>query len=473
MTNFIEEDFLLENNYAEELYKKYAKDMPIIDYHCHLPAKDIAEDRQFKTITELWIACDHYKWRAMRTLGIEEKYITGDSTDEEKFVKWASTLPYTMRNPLYHWTHLELQRYFGIKDLLNENNAKAIYDQCNQMLATPAFSTRNLLKKMNVKVVCTTDDPADDLRYHQKIAKDDFGIKVFPTFRPDAFLNIDYEGFTTYLKTIEQLTGTSIKNFKSLIEAVEKRVDYFHQNGCRLSDHGLEKMCAQDVSEEELETLFKKRFNGEPLDTEEIEKYQSALLLKLGQFYAERNWAMQLHLGPIRDTNTKLLNQIGKDAGVDSIGDLKQAKPLAKFLDTLNQNDNLPKTILYNINPSDNEVMATMAGNFMGNSQKAKIQHGSAWWFLDQKDGMEKQLNSLSNMGLISCFVGMLTDSRSFLSVPRHEYFRRVLCNLFGKDIQSKTLPEDMEWIGKIIQDICYYNAETYFQFPEYKTSEA
>lgn len=473
MINFIEEDFLLENKYAEQLYESYAKDMPIIDYHCHLPAKAIAEDRQFKTITEIWIAGDHYKWRAMRTLGIEEKYITGDSTDEEKFKKWASTIPYTLRNPLYHWTHLELQRYFGIKDLLNENNAKAIYDQCNKMLATPAFSTRNLLKKMNVKVVCTTDDPADDLRYHQKIAKDDFGIKVLPTFRPDAFLNIDSEGFTTYLKTIEQLTGTSVTNFKSLIQAVEKRVDYFHQNGCRLSDHGLEKMCAQDGSKVELENLFKKRLNGKALTAQEVEKYQSALMLKLGAFYAERGWAMQLHLGPIRDTNSKLLNQIGKDAGVDSIGDLKQAKPLAKFLDRLNQNDNLPKTILYNINPSDNEVMATMAGNFMGNSQKGKIQHGSAWWFLDQKDGMEKQLNSLSNMGLISCFVGMLTDSRSFLSVPRHEYFRRVLCNLFGKDIQSKTLPEDMEWIGKIIQDICYYNAETYFQFPEYKTSEA
>lgn len=473
MTNFIEEDFLLENNYAEELYKKYAKDMPIIDYHCHLPAKDIAEDRQFKTITELWIAGDHYKWRAMRTLGIEEKYITGDSTDEEKFVKWASTIPYTMRNPLYHWTHLELQRYFGITELLNEDNAKVIYKQCNDMLATSEFSTRQLLKKMNVKVVCTTDDPADDLKYHQKIAADDFGIQVLPTFRPDALLNIGQDEFTTYLKTIEQLTEVTIVDFETLTQAVERRIDFFHQNGCRLSDHGLEKMLAEDVSEEELETLFIKRLNGGTLDTEEIEKYQSALLLKLGQFYAERNWAMQLHLGPIRDTNTKLLNQLGKNAGVDSIGDLKQAKPLAKFLDALNKEDYLPKTILYNINPSDNEVMATMAGNFMSDTPKGKVQHGSAWWFLDQKDGMEKQLNSLSNMGLISCFVGMLTDSRSFLSVPRHEYFRRVLCNLFGKDIESNTLPKDMEWIGKLIQDICYYNAEAYFKFPKSNTSEA
>ncbi len=467
MTNFIEEDFLLENRFAKELYERYAKDMPIIDYHCHLPVEDIAEDRQFKNLTEIWIAGDHYKWRAMRTLGIEEKYITGESTDEEKFEKWAATIPYTLRNPLYHWTHLELQRYFGITDLLSEKNAKKIYNQCNSLLATQAYSTRNLLKKMNVKVVCTTDDPADDLKHHKKIAEDGFEVKVLPTFRPDALLNIEKDEFSAYLDKIGNQTSINIEDFNSLAKAVEKRIDYFHQHGCRLSDHGLEKMYAEDFSEEEINALVKKKMAGDKITTEEAEKYQSALLVKMGEFYAERNWTMQLHLGPVRDTNSKLLKQIGKDAGVDSIGDLEQAKPLAKFLDTLNKSDNLPKTILYNVNPSDNEVMATMAGNFMGDTPKGKIQHGSAWWFLDQKDGMEKQLNSLSNMGLISCFVGMLTDSRSFLSVPRHEYFRRVLCNLFGKDIENKELPEDIEWIGKIIQDICYYNAESYFQFPE------
>ncbi|PRX46872.1 D-glucuronate isomerase [Salegentibacter salegens] len=465
--NFIEEDFLLENRFSKELYERYAKDMPIIDYHCHLPVEDIAEDRQFKNLTEIWIAGDHYKWRAMRALGIEEKYITGNSNDEEKFEKWAATIPYTLRNPLYHWTHLELQRYFGITDLLNEKNAKKIYNQCNSLLATQAYSTRNLLKKMNVKVVCTTDDPADDLKHHKKIAEDGFEVKVLPTFRPDALLNIESDGFSAYLHKIGEQTNVKIKDFSSLATAVERRIDYFHEHGCRLSDHGLERMCAEDFSENEIDTLLKKKLAGENITTEEAEKYQSALMLKMGEFYGKRNWTMQLHLGPVRDTNSKLLNQIGKDAGVDSIGDLNQAKPLAKFLDTLNKKDKLPKTILYNVNPADNEVMATMAGNFMGDSPKGKIQHGSAWWFLDQKDGMEKQLNSLSNMGLISCFVGMLTDSRSFLSVPRHEYFRRVLCNLFGKDIEAKELPEDIEWIGKIIQDICYYNAESYFQFPE------
>ena len=467
MTNFIEEDFLLENSIAKELYERYAKDMPIIDYHCHLPVQDIAEDRQFKNLTEIRIAGDHYKWRAMRALGIEEKYITGNSSDEEKFQKWAETIPYTMRNPLYHWTHLELQRYFGITDLLNEKNAKKIYNQCNSLLATKAYSTRNLLKKMNVKVVCTTDDPADDLRHHKKIAEDGFEVKVLPTFRPDGLLNIESDDFAAYLKRIGNQTKVDIKDFDSLIKAVASRIEYFHQHGCRLSDHGLERMLAEDFTKDEIDNLLKKKLEGENLATEESEKYQSALMLKLGSLYAERNWTMQLHLGPVRDTNSKLLNQIGKDAGVDSIGDLNQAKPLAKFLDTLNRNEDLPKTILYNVNPSDNEVMATMAGNFMSNSRKGKIQHGSAWWFLDQKEGMEKQLNSLSNMGLISCFVGMLTDSRSFLSVPRHEYFRRVLCNLFGKDIENKELPEDIEWIGKIIKDICYYNAESYFEFPE------
>ncbi len=471
--SFIKEDFLLENEYAQELYHTYAKDMPIIDYHCHLSAKDIAVDRQFKTITEIWIEGDHYKWRAMRALGIEERYITGNSTDEEKFLKWACTVPYTMRNPLYHWTHLELKRFFDIDTLLNEETAKAIYEECNAKLNTPEFSTRNLLKRMKVQIVCTTDDPADDLKYHQRIADDDFGVAVLPTFRPDALLNIDSPEFLSYLNTIEAITRVSIFDFNSLCLAIQKRVDYFHKNGCRLSDHGLEHVPALNVPKEDIDRLFAKKLEGKAVSHEEAEKYQSVLMHELGRMYAQKHWTMQLHLGPIRDTNSKLLKQLGKDAGVDSIGDFNQAKPLAKFLDGLNKDDHLPKTILYNVNPSDNEVMATMAGNFMGDTQKGKIQHGSAWWFLDQKDGMEKQLNSLSNMGLISCFVGMLTDSRSFLSVPRHEYFRRVLCNLFGNDIQSNLLPDDMEWIGKLIQDICYYNAKAYFEFPELKSVES
>lgn len=467
MQNFIDEDFLLETSYAREIYSRYAKDQPIIDYHCHLPVEDIANDRQFNNITEIWIKGDHYKWRAMRALGIEEKYITGESSDEEKFLKWAATIPYTMRNPLYHWTHLELQRYFGVTDLLSEKNARKIYNQCNSLLATPAYSVRNLLRKMNVKVVCTTDDPADDLKHHKKIAEDGFEVKILPTFRPDNLLNISSDNFVEYLEKIEQQTNVSVKDFSSLLIAVGKRIDFFHEHGCRLSDHGLEAALAEPFSEKEVNSILSRKLKGEAISVSEERIYISTVLQHLGEFYANNNWTMQLHLGPIRDTNSAMVKTLGKDAGVDGIGDFQQAKPLAAFLDNLNRKGKLPKTILYNVNPADNEVMATMAGNFMGNSQKGKIQHGSAWWFLDQKDGIEKQLNSLSNMGVLSCFVGMLTDSRSFLSIPRHEYFRRILCNLFGNDIQKKELPNDLEWIGKIIEDICYRNAKEYFDFPE------
>lgn len=466
MKNFIDDNFLLETEFARKLYHNYAKEMPIIDFHCHLPVEEIAEDRKFKNLTQLWIEGDHYKWRAMRALGIEEKYITGDSSDEEKFQKWAETIPYTMRNPLYHWTHLELKRYFGIDEILNGNSAKRIYEECNKLLAKPEFSTRNLLKKMNVKVVCTTDDPASDLRHHRHIAEDGFPVTILPTFRPDNFLNIEAEGFVKYLEEITTGTDMEVLDFHSLLKVVQSRVDYFHNHGCRLSDHGLDYAYSEDFTEDSVNSIFEKRLNGKKIDSSEALIYKSGLMFHLGKMYAEKNWSMQLHLGPVRDTNSRMLEKIGINAGVDSIGDFLQAKPLAKFLDSLDRIRKLPKTILYNVNPSDNEVMSTMAGNFMGDTPKGKIQHGSAWWFLDQKDGMERQLNSLSNMGLLSCFVGMLTDSRSFLSVPRHEYFRRILCNLFGNDIQKKELPEDMEWIGKIIQDICYLNAKEYFNFP-------
>ncbi|MCF4101092.1 glucuronate isomerase [Gillisia sp. M10.2A] len=467
MKNFIDDNFLLETEYAQKLYHDYAKSLPIIDYHCHLSVEEIANDRKFSNLSELWIEGDHYKWRAMRTLGIQEKYITGTSTAKEKFEKWAATIPYTLRNPLYHWTHLELQRYFGITTTLNESNAIKIYNQCNDLIATPAFSARNLLKKMNVEVVCTTDDPADDLNYHKQIADDNFEVKILPTFRPDSLLGIEEDNFNSYLKIISEKTSIEIDDFSSLLKAIESRIEYFHAHGCRLSDHGLDRAFSENFTPESLDIIFKKKLRNEKLDDIQIKVYKSGLLFHLGKLYASKNWTMQLHLGPLRDTNTRMLKKIGLNAGVDSIGDFEQAKPLAKFLDSLNSENSLPKTILYNLNPADNEVMATMAGNFMGNTQKGKVQHGAAWWFLDQKDGIEKHLNTISNMGLISCFVGMLTDSRSLLSMPRHEYFRRILCNLFGNDIQKKELPEDIEWIGKIIQDICYYNAKEYFNFPE------
>ncbi len=469
MRNFIDEDFLLETEAAKKLYHDYAKSMPIIDYHCHLPVEDIALDRKFRNLTELWIEGDHYKWRAMRALGIEEKYITGDSSDEEKFEKWAETIPFTLRNPLYHWTHLELQRYFDINDILTPANANKIYNQCNSLIATPAFSTRNLLRKMNVKVVCTTDDPADDLTYHKQLAEEKFEVRILPTFRPDNLLGIEEDDFNDYLKLISEKTGIEITDLSSFLKAIESRIVHFHDHGCRLSDHGLECACSEDFTDETLDIILKTKLSDKELNTSEKLIFKSGLLYYLGKFYAARNWTMQLHLGPIRNTNSLMLEKLGANAGVDSIGDFQQAKPLAKFLDSLNKENALPKTILYNVNPAENEVMATMAGNFMGDSQKGKIQHGSAWWFLDQKDGIEKQLNTISNMGLLSCFVGMLTDSRSFLSVPRHEYFRRILCNLFGNDIEKRELPEDFEWIGKIIQDICYNNAKEYFNFPENK----
>lgn len=449
------------------MYREYAANMPILDYHCHLPVEEIADDKKFTNLTQIWINGDHYKWRAMRTLGIEEKYITGDGTDEEKFQKWAETIPYTMRNPLYHWTHLELKRYFGVDELLNGENAKRIYDHCNQLLATKEFSARNLLRKMNVKVVCTTDDPASELKHHRRIAEDGFEVKILPTFRPDRLLAIEHKKFGSYITRISGRAQLEITGFTSLLKVIENRIDFFHEHGCRLSDHGLDYAHSEDFSAEGLEHILSKRLAGEEITASEILEYRAGLMFHMGKMYAAKKWAMQLHLGPVRDVNTTLLEKIGINAGVDSIGDFPQAKPLGKFLDSLNREGALPKTILYNVNSADNDVLATMAGNFMSDSQKGKIQHGSAWWFLDQKDGIEKQLNAISNMGLLSSFVGMLTDSRSFLSMTRHEYFRRILCNLFGNDIQRKELPEDIEWIGKLIKDICYYNAQEYFDFPE------
>ncbi|WP_036381641.1 glucuronate isomerase [Muricauda sp. MAR_2010_75] len=466
MKKFIHDDFLLETDYARTLYHDYAKNQPIIDYHCHLPPNELAEDKKFDNITKLWIEGDHYKWRAMRALGIPEQFITGKATDEEKFKKWAETVPYTLRNPLYHWTHLELSRYFGIEELLIPENAGKIYEKCNSELKKTTFSSRNLVNRMNVEVVCTTDDPLDDLSHHIKLSGSDYPVKVLPTFRPDGLIDIEKVDFTDYLSALSKMTDISITDFESLGKAIQKRVDYFHENGCRLSDHGLPHAYGFAYTEKEVNEILSKRLDEKSISQTEIRQYKSAILHLLGQLYAEKNWVMQLHLGPIRDTNKAILTKIGINAGVDSIGDYPQAEQLASFLNRLNNSGGLPKTILYNSNPSDNEVFATMAGNFTGEEIKSKVQFGAAWWFLDQKDGIKDQLDATSNMGLLSCSVGMLTDSRSFLSFPRHEYYRRVLCNMLGNDIKAGLIPNDMKWIGKIVQDITYNNAKEFFQFP-------
>lgn len=464
-TGFIHDNFLLENKYAEELYHNYSKDQPIIDYHNHLSPKLIAEDNIFKNITDLWIKGDHYKWRAMRTLGINEKFITGDASDKDKFLQWGKTVPYTMRNPLYHWTHLELARYFNIYDLLNEKSAEKIFAEASEKVNSQAFSTQNLLRKVNAKVVCTTEDPIDSLAFHQQLSKSNFEIKVSTAFRPDKAILITDDGYNTYINTLEEKAGITINTFTDLCNALKERIDYFHKNGCKLSDHGLNQIYFEKYTESQVNIIFQKKRNNQIINNEEALKFQSAILLFLCETYHEYGWIQQFHLGALRNNNTRMHQILGPDTGWDSIGDYPQAQKLSDFLNALDSKDKLTKTILYNLNPADNEVMATMTGNFNDGSSKGKVQFGSGWWFLDQKDGMTKQLNALSNMGLISCFIGMLTDSRSFLSFPRHEYFRRILCNLLGKEIQRGELPNDMEWIGKLIADISYNNAKEYFNF--------
>lgn len=467
MTNFLTENFLLQSDFAVKLYHDYAKDLPIIDYHCHLPPNEIAQNRQFGNITKIWLEGDHYKWRAMRTLGINEKYITGDGSDEEKFNQWAYTVPYTMRNPLYHWTHLELKRYFGVNELLSPDSAKKIYKSTSEQLSTPEFATRSLLTKMKVEVVCTTDDPADSLEYHQQIQKDNLKTLILPTFRPDKSFAIENpSGYKSYLGKLSEAAGIEITSFKSLISALEKRAAFFHSVGGRLSDHGLENLYyPEDKNAFSAEKLFEKVFRGENLSKEEIHFFKYSVLIELGRIYHKHGWTQQYHIGALRNTNQRMLAKLGPDTGFDSIGDFSQAVALSRFLNELDSTDQLTKTILYNLNPADNEVMATMIGNFNDGSTKGKVQFGSAWWFLDQKDGMEKQINALSNLGLLSCFIGMLTDSRSFLSYPRHEYFRRILCNLIGKDVANGELPADEKWLGKLVSDICYHNARNYFNF--------
>jgi glucuronate isomerase len=464
--SFLSEDFLLHSKYAKTLFHNYAKSLPIIDYHCHLSPEDIANNRTFENLTSIWLEGDHYKWRAMRALGISEDYITGNRTAKEKFGKWAATVPYTMRNPLYHWTHLELQRYFGISELLDEKSGADIYTKASAQLQTDALNTRSILKKMNVEVVCTTDDPVDTLEHHKKIRKENVSTLIRPTFRPDKAFSIENENYGAYIENLSGVSGIDINSYEKLLEALMNRIDYFHAHGCQLSDHGLEQLYSPaDGTHFELNTIFKSALANEKISLEKIQYFKYCVLLELGRAYHQKGWVQQFHLGAIRNTNTRMLTLLGPDTGFDSIGDYSQCVALAKFLNALDSTDQLTKTILYNLNPADNEVMGTMIGNFNDGSVKGKIQFGSAWWFLDQKDGMEKQLNALSNLGLLSCFIGMLTDSRSFMSFPRHEYFRRILCNLIGQDVEKGELPWDEQWLGKIISDICYYNGKNYFNF--------
>ena len=463
---FIDEDFLLRSETARILYHNYAKEMPIIDYHCHLPPDQIAEDRSFENLTQIWLYGDHYKWRAMRANGINERYCTGDASDWEKFEQWAATVPYTMRNPLYHWTHLELLRYFDIDILLNKNTAREIYDECNAKLKGPDFTVKALLKKMKVEVVCTTDDPTDLLENHKIIADSGFDVKVLPTFRPDkAMLLIDSPtDFKAYIEKLSSITNITVNSYDSLLAALGSRHDFFAAMGGKLSDHGLEHIYAT-YDEELAKSAFNKTLQGLPTSFEERTAFKSAVLYDLAKLDHSKGWTQQFHLGALRNNNERMLRELGPDTGWDSIGDYSQATNLSRFLNKLDSTNQLAKTILYNLNPSDNEVLATMTGNYNDGTVAGKMQFGSGWWFLDQKDGMERQMNALSNMGLLSRFVGMLTDSRSFLSYPRHEYFRRILCNLIGTDVENGELPSDIPWLGKLVSDISYHNAKNYFGF--------
>jgi glucuronate isomerase len=459
----IAEDFLLTNHTAKKLYNDYAKQLPIVDYHNHLPPDEIAQNKQFTNLTEVWLKGDHYKWRGMRALGVDEKYITGSASDQDKFLAWAKVVPATVRNPLFHWTHMELKNPFGINDYLNAETAGSIYKSCNELLQQPEFSTQGLLSHFKVKMVGTTDDPCDDLQHHIALASSSFDVAVKPSFRPDKALMIDKPGFRDYITGLSNVSNTEIKDVDTLLIALSKRVDYFTQHKCSISDHGLAALplSLQLSSSEEQE--FSAFLKNDANVFSNPDAFAGHILTALCKIYHEKGWVQQFHLGAIRNNNLGMFQKLGPDTGYDSIGDVNQAERLSTFLGNLSLTDQLTKTILYNLNPADNELFAAMTGNFAEGGVKGKIQFGSGWWFLDQKDGIEKQLNALSNLGIISNFIGMLTDSRSFLSYSRHDYFRRILCNLFGAEMEQGLLPDDQQWIGKIISDICYHNAEEYF----------
>ncbi|MDR1714619.1 MAG: glucuronate isomerase [Prevotella sp.] len=468
MKQFLDDNFVLQNETAEYLYHQHAKHLPIIDYHCHLDPKLIAEDYQFDNLGEIWLGGDHYKWRAMRTNGVDERYCTGkDTTDWEKFEKWAETVPYTMRNPLYHWTHLELKTAFGVTKILKPETAKEIFDECTAKLRTPQFSARGLMKHYNVEAVCTTDDPIDSLQYHLALKNEGFSVKVLPTWRPDKAMAVEIpDAFRGYVEKLSEVSGVAISNFSDLITALRKRHDFFASVGCKLSDHGIEEFYAEDYTQSEINAIFNKVYGGKELTHEEIIKFKSAMLVEGAIMDWEKGWTQQFHYGAIRNNNTRLFKKLGPDTGFDSIGDFTIAKAMSKFLNRLDTDNKLAKTIIYNLNPRDNDLIATMIGNFQDGSVAGKIQFGSGWWFLDQKTGMEAQMNSLSNLGLLSRFVGMLTDSRSFLSYPRHEYFRRILCNLIGTDVEQGLLPSsELDFLGKLVENVSYYNAKEFFKF--------
>jgi glucuronate isomerase len=464
MKPFMDEKFLLTNLTAVELYEKYAKDMPIYDYHCHLNPREIAENKRYRNITEIWLGGDHYKWRALRTMGVDERYITGTASDYEKFRKWAETMPYCVGNPLYHWTHLELKRFFGIDKLLAAETADQIWDRCNELLQKEDYTARGLIKRSNVKALCTTDDPTDTLEYHQALANDaSFGVKVYPAWRPDKAFNIEKPGFGEWIAKLGQVTAIAINTFEDLTQALRKRLEFFHSMGCRLSDHATDPVLYEEGTAAEASLVLQKGLHGENLTEHEVGLFKTQVLLFLGREYARLGWVMQLHLGTIRNNSQRMMRLLGPDAGFDAIADYTYGVALSRFMDRLDSTDELPKTILYCLNPRDNEMLATLAGCFQGGGIAGKIQFGSGWWFNDQKDGMIRQMVALANLGLLPLFVGMLTDSRSFLSYTRHEYFRRILCNLIGEWVESGEVPNNMQLLGTIVQNICYRNAEKYF----------
>jgi glucuronate isomerase len=465
---FIGEKFLLRNRAAQRLYRQFAEHEPILDFHCHLSPKDIAENRQFADLGEIWLEGDHYKWRAMRANGVAEKFCTGAAAPFDKFRAWAATVPHTLRNPLYHWTHLELKRYFGIDELLDEKSAGRIWKKANELLARPDFTTRGILKKFNVTTVCTTDDPVDDLRHHKKIAADGAATLVYPTFRPDKALAVNApEAFNAWVGRLEQAADMDIAKLENFVSALRRRHDYFHAHGCRLSDHGLTQCPASPCPDKTAAAIFTKARRGRTASPEEQAQFATCLMLHFGRWDAKRGWVKQLHLGALRNNNTRLLSKLGSDTGFDCIGDFPQAQALARYFDLLERENSLPKMIVYNNNPIDNYVFAAIIGSFQDGAIPGKMQLGAGWWFLDQKEGIQWQLNALSNAGLLSRFVGMVTDSRSFMSFPRHEYFRRVLCNLIGEEVERGELPNDENLLGTMIRNICYNNARQYLALPE------
>lgn len=468
MRNFMDENFLLTNETAIKLYHDYAKAMPIIDYHCHLSPQEIYENKSFKNITEIWLYGDHYKWRAMRSNGIEEEKITGNASDYDKFLAWAQTVPMTMGNPLYNWTHLELQRFFGINEILNEKTAPEIWEKVNAQLNGEGFGARDLIKKSNVQVVCTTDDPVDSLEYHIKLkVEGDFDVQVLPSFRPDKGLEINRDGYQDWVQKLQEVSGIKITAYDHLLTALEARVRFFHSVGGRVSDHAIDTMMYADTTKEEAAEIFQQALAGKKVSREEEAKYKTYTLRFLGSLYSELNWAMQFHINALRNNNTRMFNTLGPDTGYDSMNDDKIAKPLARLLDSIDQESSLPKTIIYSLNPSDNNVIGTMIGSFQGGGVPGKIQFGTAWWFNDNKSGMLEQMQSLANLGLFTRFIGMLTDSRSFLSYTRHEYFRRLVCSFVADWVENGEVPNDLEFLGEIVQGISYTNAKEYFQFQE------